>query len=52
MQDADARNLVIAQIECERGLEAVEDIAAVDGHRLPLARPFRSEQFPRHSGPV
>jgi 2-dehydro-3-deoxyglucarate aldolase/4-hydroxy-2-oxoheptanedioate aldolase len=31
MRAADARNLVIAQIETERGLEAVEDIAAVDG---------------------
>ena len=31
MQEADARNLVIAQIESERGLAAVEDIAAVDG---------------------
>lgn len=28
---ADARNLVIAQIETERGLAAVEEIAAVDG---------------------
>jgi 2-keto-3-deoxy-L-rhamnonate aldolase RhmA len=28
---ADARNLVIAQIETERGLDAVEAIAAVDG---------------------
>jgi 2-dehydro-3-deoxyglucarate aldolase/4-hydroxy-2-oxoheptanedioate aldolase len=28
---ADARTLVIAQIETERGLEAVEEIAAVDG---------------------
>lgn len=28
---ADARTLVIAQIETERGLECVEDIAAVDG---------------------
>ena len=28
---ADARNVVIAQIETERGLEAVEEIAAVDG---------------------
>ena len=27
----DARNLVIAQIETERGLDAVEDIAAVEG---------------------
>ena len=31
MKAADARNLVIAQIETERGLEAVEDIAAVPG---------------------
>ncbi|MGE0766211.1 MAG: HpcH/HpaI aldolase/citrate lyase family protein [Hyphomicrobiaceae bacterium] len=31
MKAADARNLVIAQIETEHGLEAVEDIAAVDG---------------------
>ena len=31
MKAADARNLIIAQIETERGLEAVEDIAAVDG---------------------
>jgi 2-dehydro-3-deoxyglucarate aldolase/4-hydroxy-2-oxoheptanedioate aldolase len=31
MKAADARNLVMAQIETERGLEAVEDIAAVDG---------------------
>ena len=31
MKAADARNLVIAQIETERGLEAVEEIAAVDG---------------------
>jgi 2-dehydro-3-deoxyglucarate aldolase/4-hydroxy-2-oxoheptanedioate aldolase len=28
---ADGRNIVIAQIETERGLEAVEEIAAVDG---------------------
>ena len=28
---ADARNLVIAQIETERGLEVAEDIAAIDG---------------------
>lgn len=31
MSFADARNLVIAQIETERGLEAVDAIAAVDG---------------------
>ncbi len=31
MRSADARNLVIAQIETERGLAAVEDIAAVPG---------------------
>jgi 2-keto-3-deoxy-L-rhamnonate aldolase RhmA len=31
MREADRRNLVIAQIETERGLEAVDEIAAVDG---------------------
>jgi 2-keto-3-deoxy-L-rhamnonate aldolase RhmA len=31
MEHANARNLVIAQIETERGLAVVEDIAAVDG---------------------
>ncbi len=31
MKAADARNLIIAQIETERGLEAVDTIAAVDG---------------------
>ena len=31
MRAADARNLIIAQIESERGLEAVEGIAAVNG---------------------
>jgi 2-dehydro-3-deoxyglucarate aldolase/4-hydroxy-2-oxoheptanedioate aldolase len=31
MRTADARTLVIAQIETERGLEQVETIAAVDG---------------------
>jgi 2-dehydro-3-deoxyglucarate aldolase/4-hydroxy-2-oxoheptanedioate aldolase len=31
MQAADARNLIIAQIETERGLAAVEQIAATDG---------------------
>ena len=31
MKAADARNLIIAQIETERGLEAVEEIAAVPG---------------------
>lgn len=31
MKTADARNIVIAQIETERGLEHVEEIAAVDG---------------------
>lgn len=31
MKAADARNLIIAQIETERGLDAVEDIAAVPG---------------------
>jgi 2-dehydro-3-deoxyglucarate aldolase/4-hydroxy-2-oxoheptanedioate aldolase len=31
MKAADARNLVIAQIETERGLDAVEGIAAVEG---------------------
>ncbi len=31
MRAADARNLVIAQIETERGLDAVDEIAAVDG---------------------
>ena len=31
MREADARNLVIAQIETERGLEVVEEIAAVEG---------------------
>lgn len=31
MKAADARNLIIAQIETERGLDAVETIAAVDG---------------------
>jgi len=31
MRAADARNLVIAQIETERGLDAVDEIAATDG---------------------
>lgn len=31
MKAADARNVIIAQIETERGLAEVEDIAAVDG---------------------
>src|SRR6185369_9139227 len=31
MRALDARNLVIAQIETERGLAAVEEIAAVEG---------------------
>jgi 2-keto-3-deoxy-L-rhamnonate aldolase RhmA len=31
MKAADARTLIIAQIETERGLECVEDIAAIDG---------------------
>jgi 2-dehydro-3-deoxyglucarate aldolase/4-hydroxy-2-oxoheptanedioate aldolase len=31
MKAADARNLIIAQIETERGLAAVEEIAATDG---------------------
>jgi 2-dehydro-3-deoxyglucarate aldolase/4-hydroxy-2-oxoheptanedioate aldolase len=31
MRTANARNLVIGQIETERGLDAVEDIAAVEG---------------------
>jgi len=31
MRNADERNLIIAQIETERGLEAVEAIAAVEG---------------------
>lgn len=31
MKTADARNLIIAQIETERGLEAVDEIAAVEG---------------------
>jgi len=31
MKAADARNLIIAQIETERGLDVVEDIAAVPG---------------------
>lgn len=31
MQEADQRNLVIAQIETEKGLAAVEEIAAVEG---------------------
>ncbi len=31
MKEADLRNLVIAQIETEKGLEAVEEIAAVEG---------------------
>lgn len=31
MDEANARNLVIAQIETERGLAVVEDIAAIDG---------------------
>ncbi len=31
MKSADARNFVIAQIETERGLDCVEEIAAVDG---------------------
>ena len=31
MKEADRRNLVIAQIETEKGLEAVEEIAAVEG---------------------
>jgi 2-dehydro-3-deoxyglucarate aldolase/4-hydroxy-2-oxoheptanedioate aldolase len=31
MRAADARNLIIAQIETERGLDAVEAIAAVEG---------------------
>jgi 2-dehydro-3-deoxyglucarate aldolase/4-hydroxy-2-oxoheptanedioate aldolase len=31
MKAADARTLVIAQIETERGLEHVEDIAAIEG---------------------
>ena len=52
MKEADRRNFVIAQIETERGLEAVEEIAGCRGHRLPLARPFRHDQLSRHSGPV
>ena len=44
MKAADARNLIIAQIETERGLEVVEDIAAVEGidahdANLPRALP-------------
>jgi len=31
MRNADSRNLIIAQIETERGLEAVDSIAAVEG---------------------
>jgi 2-dehydro-3-deoxyglucarate aldolase/4-hydroxy-2-oxoheptanedioate aldolase len=31
MREADRRNLVIAQIETEKGLEAVEEIAAIEG---------------------
>ena len=31
MRAADARNLIMVQIETERGLEAVEEIAAMDG---------------------
>ena len=31
MKEADRRNLIIAQIETERGVEAVEEIAAVEG---------------------
>ena len=31
MREADRRNFIIAQIETERGLEAVEDIAGVEG---------------------
>ena len=31
MKEANRRNLVIAQIETERGLEAVDEIAAVEG---------------------
>jgi 2-keto-3-deoxy-L-rhamnonate aldolase RhmA len=31
MRSANSRNLIIAQIETERGLSEVEDIAAVDG---------------------
>jgi 2-keto-3-deoxy-L-rhamnonate aldolase RhmA len=31
MREADRRNLVIAQVETEKGLEVVEEIAAVDG---------------------
>ena len=31
MRTADNRNLIIAQIETERGLDCVEDIAALDG---------------------
>jgi 2-dehydro-3-deoxyglucarate aldolase/4-hydroxy-2-oxoheptanedioate aldolase len=31
MKEADQRNLVIAQIETEKGLEAVEEIAAIEG---------------------
>jgi len=31
MRAADARNLIIVQIETERGLAAVEEIAALDG---------------------
>jgi len=34
MKEADERNLVIAQIETEKGLEAVEAIAAVTLGRL------------------
>jgi 2-dehydro-3-deoxyglucarate aldolase/4-hydroxy-2-oxoheptanedioate aldolase len=31
MRQADRRNLLIAQIETDKGLEAVEEIAAVEG---------------------
>ena len=52
MKAADARNLVIAQIETERGLDAVEEIAAVDGIDCLWLGHFDLTNFLGHSGPV
>ena len=49
---ANAEVLLIAQVETARGVENVEAIAAVEGHRRDLDRPGRPDDLAGHPRPV
>ena len=49
---ANKRITLFCQIETADGVENADAIAAIDGRRLPLGRPFRSFGLARHSRPI